>query len=70
MIDLYTFRYKDGEGPEGLHVGPIAQELENDPLGRHFVHRDDEGIRHVDTDSLHWLYLKAALNDAKARRAA
>lgn len=50
-----AYRYKDPSAPgaaPGMHVGPMAQELERDPVGATTVVQNPDGTKGVDTGRL------------------
>lgn len=58
-IDAYIFKYKNKaqeEAPEycddNLHIGVMAQELEENPVLKDVIHETEDGIKTVDTASL------------------
>jgi hypothetical protein len=72
LADAYTdmvstYRYKGGDSTT---AGGMAQELEKDPLGKKFVHEDEDGMRSVDYNGLNAVALAglAAKVDAQAQR--
>lgn len=47
-IGVHKFDYKDPEKyGEGKHYGPMAQELEESPVGKSMVEEDGEGVKRV-----------------------
>lgn len=67
MVSTYTMK---GSGRET--AGAMAQDLEKEPLGKRFVSKDPDGVRHVDYEGLHSVVLAglAAKMDAQAQRTA
>lgn len=61
-ISAYTWRYKPGNEDSGQyeHGGFMAQDVEKSPLGRKFVHEDEDGRKHVDVLSIAGLLAAAA----------
>jgi hypothetical protein len=62
-----TYHYKNDDKTT---AGVVAQDLERDPLGKTFVHRDDDGMRSVDYNGLNAAVLAglAAKLDAQTQR--
>ena len=56
-IPMYKFRYtQDAQGKyhvdNDIHNGPMAQDLEKNPITATAVKEDEDGIKHVDTAQL------------------
>lgn len=58
-IDAYIFKYKNKPQEEkpcltddSLHIGVMAQELEQNPVLKDVVHETEDGLKTVDTQSL------------------
>jgi len=64
-LDLYKYRLK---GDDRKTVGPMAQDLERDPLGKTFVGEDEDGTKNVDYQGLTMALLASALKGKKERR--
>jgi hypothetical protein len=61
------FKYKPGLGPEGDHVGPMAQDLEGaGGIGQSLVSQRPDGLKEIDQQSMTNLLLAAALRRKKA----
>jgi hypothetical protein len=66
---IKTWEYKPGEGPPGVHAGPMAQDVEDaGPLGEALVHYGDDGRKYIDQDSIGNLLLAAALRSKKVSK--
>lgn len=65
---IKTWEYKPGEGPPGVHVGPMAQDLEEaGPLGDALVH-EMGGEKYIDQDSFANLMNLAAIRSKRVHR--
>jgi hypothetical protein len=51
-IELYQYRYKDPSDGTGVRHGPMAQDLEKDPILRSVVSAGPDGKKVVDTSAL------------------
>lgn len=54
-IEPYLYDYKDPSYPgadDKEHIGPMAQDLEKNPVTKDAVNEDENGIKHVDTNRL------------------
>jgi hypothetical protein len=65
-----TFYYKDGfaDGGKDAQLGVVAQQLEKTgPMGKMMVHKDENGLRHVDYGQLAFMTARAALKQAEKK---
>lgn len=63
-----TFRYKAGHEDNGanLHAGVMAQDIEKTKIGKGLVHKDKDGIRHLDRAGLAMMLAAAAAKSMRA----